>query len=196
VKRFLKICLFWAVLLPVAPASAETLNVDKQMQDIVLGDAKAPNTIIEYFSLTCGHCRDFHANVLPKLKKNLIDTGKAKFIARDFPLNAHAAYAHMLARCAPANRYHAYVDVLFKNFDRWTQPNDPRPALKNFAKLGGMGSAEFDACMTNDPLYQKMRKMQEEAVKKFDVDSTPTIIVNGTKVDGTYEAIEKALKKE
>tara|TARA_Y100001934_G_scaffold274493_1_gene366979 strand:- start:506 stop:1117 length:612 start_codon:yes stop_codon:yes gene_type:complete len=194
VSRYLKLFVLLIGFVGVQPATAQTLDVDAQLKDVVIGDPKAPNTIIEYFSLTCGHCANFHANVLPKIKKNLIDTGKAKFIARDFPLNRLAVLAHMMTRCAPRNRHQPYLDTLFHNFDRWTRSSDPVTALKQIARLGGMGSDEFDACLRNEKLFQAIRKKQDEHAKKFAVDSTPTIIVNGEKVDGNYEAIAKAMK--
>ena len=177
------------------PAMAEPTTADAKLKDIILGDAKAPNTIVEYFSLTCGHCAQFHNNVLPKLKKNFIDTGKAKFIGRDFPLNNLAVLGHLMARCAPATKYYPYVDTLFHNFNRWTSSNDPVAALRQIARLGGMTSDKFDACLKDEKLFRAMRMKQDKDSKKFGVDSTPTIIVNGKKVDANYEAIEKALKK-
>jgi protein-disulfide isomerase len=182
--------MFWTVAALAAP-----LNVDDQLKDVVKGDPKAPNTIIEYYSLTCGHCAKFHVNILPKLKKNLIDTGKAKFIARDFPTSQLGVLAHMMARCAPRNRYYPYIDTLFSNWSHWMNSKDPVAALKQIGKLGGMSTEQFDACMKNEKLFKGIQKSQDHAQKKFGVDSTPTIIVNGKKVEGTYEAIEKALKK-
>jgi protein-disulfide isomerase len=198
-SRFIKTfailaAMFWTTA-GLTAALAAPLNVDDQLKDVVKGDPNAPNTIIEYYSLTCGHCAKFHVNVLPKLKKNLIDTGKAKFIARDFPTSQLGVLAHMMARCAPSNRYYPYVDTMFSNWNHWTNSKDPVGALKQIAKLGGMSQEKFEACLKNEKLYKGIQKAQDQAQKKFGVDSTPTIIVNGKKVDGTYEAIEKALKK-
>ena len=100
-----------------------------------------------------------------------------------------------MARCAPKNRYYPYIDTLFQNFERWTSSSDPIATLRQIARLGGMTSERFDACLKDEKLFQAMRIRQNKDSKKFAVDSTPTIIVNGKKVDGTYEAIEKALKE-
>lgn len=194
-SRFLKLFVLLAGIAAVQPATAGPLDVEAQLKDVVVGDPKAPNTIIEYYSLTCGHCANFHAKVLPHIKKKLIETGKAKFIGRDFPLDRLGVLAHMMTRCAPRSRHQAYVDTLYHNFNRWTSSNDPVGSLKQIARLGGMGADELDACLKNEKLYQGLIKNKDAAIKKFAVDSTPTIIVNGEKVDGTYEAIEKALKK-
>lgn len=193
--RILKSAVIIIGVLSASPSVAEPSTAEAKLKDVVLGDAKAPNTIIEYFSLTCGHCAKFHNNILPKLKKNFIETGKAKFIGRDFPLNNLAVLGHLMARCAPANRYYPYIDTLFHNFQRWTTSSDPVAALRQIARLGGMTSEKFDACLKDEKLFRAMRMKQDTDSKKFAVDSTPTIIVNGKKVDGTYEAIEKALKK-
>ena len=193
--RAFKIFLLSALILAIQSVEAKTLDTKSQLEDIVMGDPEAPNTIIEYFSLTCGQCAKFHANVLPKIKKHLIDTGKAKFISRDFPLNNLAILAHMVSRCAPRKYYRPYVTTLFKNFSSWTRKSDPVAALKQIAKLGGMGSEKFDSCLKNEELYQGMRKKMSEYTKKFGIDSTPTIIVNGEKVDGDYSSIEKIIDK-
>ena len=193
--RASKIFLLTALIITGQPVEAKQLDTKSQLEDIVMGDPDAPNTIIEYFSLTCGQCAKFHANVLPEIKKKFIDTGKAKFISRDFPLNNLAILAHMITRCAPRKYYRPYVNTLFKNFSSWTRKNDPVAALKQIAKLGGMGSEKFDSCLVNEELYQGMRKKMIEYTKKFAVDSTPTIIVNGEKVDGDFSSIEKMINK-
>ena len=195
VGRILKLAIIFIGVLCVTPSVAEPSATEARLKDIVIGNPKAPNTIIEYFSLTCGSCAQFHNNILPKLKKNFIETGKAKFIGRDFPLNNLAILGHLMARCAPANRYYPYIDTLFHNFERWTGSSDPVAALRKIARLGGMSTEKFDACLKDEKLFQAMRIKQEKDSKKFGIDSTPTIIVNGKKVDGTYEAIETALKK-
>ena len=191
--RVLRIILLSTLFMDAQPTLANPLNSESRFTDIILGDSKAPNTIIEYFSLTCGQCAKFHTNVLPKIKKNFIDTGKAQFIARDFPLNKLAILAHMASRCGPQKFYHPDVNTLFKNFDKWTRKNDPVPALRRFALLGGMSSEKFDACLKDEKLYQGIRKKMTEYSKKFAIDSTPTIIVNGQRVDGSYTSIEKMM---
>ena len=193
--RAFQIFVLSVLIVTIQPVEANQLDTKTQLKDIVMGDPEAPNTIVEYFSLTCGQCAKFPANVLPKIKKNLIDTGKAKFISRDFPLNNLAILAHMVTRCAPRKHYRPYVNTLFKNFSSWTRKSDPIAALKQIAKLGGMGSEKFDACLQNERLYQGMRKKMSEYTKKFAVDSTPTIIVNGVKVDGDFSSIEKMINK-
>ena len=193
--RILKSAIIFIGVFSVSPSVGEPSTAEERLKDVVLGDLKAPNTIIEYFSLTCGSCALFHNNVLPKLKKNFIESGKAKFIGRDFPLNNLAILGHLMARCATKNRFYPYIDTLFQNFERWTNSSDPIATLRQIARLGGMTSERFDACLKDENLFRAMRIKQNKDSKNFAVDSTPTIIVNGKKVDGTYEAIEKALKE-
>ena len=118
-----------------------------QTPDRVLGKADAPITIIEYASLTCPHCADFDKEVLPELKTKYIETGKAKLVYRDFPLDQWAMRAAMLARCAPADKYFSFIDVLFQNQITWATAKDPMAALEKIGKLGGVSSEQFNACM-------------------------------------------------
>lgn len=183
------------VLLISTAAGAAPLSTEEALKDRVLGDPKAPVTIIEYSSLACPHCANFHTNTLPKLKKNYIDTGKAKLVYRDFPLGGPAFAAAMMARCAKPERYFQFVDVLFKNQDNWARSREPLKALARIGKLGGMSQADFDACTKNEELFNGLQKVQLEAQQKYDVNATPTFLINGTKISGArpYEEFEKAI---
>jgi protein-disulfide isomerase len=163
--------------------------------DRVLGNPDAPITIIEYASLTCPHCAHFANDVLPELKKKWIDTGKVKWVLRDFPLDEPALRAAMIARCAPPDRYYAYVDTFFAAQDKWVMAKDYREALARLVKLGGMGKDEFDNCLKNTALENKIVQERLVASKEYDVGSTPTFFINGTKFTGapTLEEFDKAL---
>lgn len=190
--------IFGALLLTVSfGASCKPLSTEEALKDRVLGDPKAPITIIEYASLGCPHCAKFHQETLPKIKKNYIDTGKAKLIFRDFPLGGAAYAAAMMARCAPPARYFQFVDVLFQNQQIWAGSKDPRAALARIGKLGGMSQADFDACLNNEALFKGLKNVQLEAKQKFDVNATPTFIINGEKISGAqpYEVFQKVLDK-
>ena len=108
-------------LLFSACAEASPLPTEEALKERVLGQANAPVTIIEYSSLSCPHCAQFHNNVLPKLKKNYIDTGKVKLVYRDFPLGGPAYIAAMMARCAKPDRYFQFLDVLFRDQANWAR---------------------------------------------------------------------------
>ena len=163
--------------------------------DRILGNADAPITIIEYASLTCPHCAHFTNEVLPELKKKWIDTGKAKLVLREFPLDEPALRAAMIARCAPPDRFYAYVDALFATQDKWVMAKDYREALARIVKLGGMSQDEFDNCLKNTNLENKILEERLAASEELDVNSTPTFFINGTKFAGapSVEEFDKAL---
>lgn len=163
--------------------------------DRILGNADAPITIIEYASLTCPHCAHFTNEVLPELKKKWIDTGKVKLVLRDFPLDEPALRAAMIARCAPPDRFYAYVDTFFATQDKWVMAKDYREALARIVKLGGMSQNEFDNCLKNTDLENKILEGRLVASKELDVNATPTFFINGTKFAGapTVEEFDKAL---
>ncbi len=163
--------------------------------DRILGNPDAPITIIEYASLTCPHCAHFTNEVLPELKKKWIDTGKAKLVLRDYPLDEPALRAAMIARCAPPDRYYAYVDTFFGAQEKWVTARDYRNALARLAKLGGMSTEEFDNCLKNTALENKIVEGRLIATKEVDVNSTPTFFINGTKFTGapTVEEFDKVL---
>ena len=163
--------------------------------DRILGNPDAPITIIEYASLTCPHCAHFANDVLPELKKKWIDTGKVKLALRDFPLDEPALRAAMITRCAPADRFYAYVDTFFAAQEKWVMARDYREALARLVKLGGMSKDEFDNCLKNTALENRIVEGRLFASKELDVNSTPTFFINGTKFTGapTLEEFDRAL---
>ena len=163
--------------------------------DRILGNPDAPITIVEYASLTCPHCAHFTNEVLPELKKKWIDTGKAKLVLRDYPLDEPALRAAMIARCAPPDRFYAYTDMFFGAQDKWVTAHDYRDALARLVKLGGMSREEFDNCLRNIALENKIVEGRLAASKELDVNSTPTFFINGTKFTGapTVEEFDKAI---
>ena len=186
---------------PVQAAAPHRLVAEAQTvlalnkDDRVLGNPDAPITIVEYASLTCPHCAHFANDVLPELKKKWIDTGKAKLVLRDYPLDEPALRAAMIARCAPPDRFYAYVDTFFGSQEKWVTARDYRDALARLVKLGGMSRDEFDNCLKNTALENKIVEGRLIASKELDVNSTPTFFINGTKFTGapTVEEFDKAL---
>ena len=112
--------------------------------DMVVGSDDAPVTIIEYASMTCPHCADFHLNTYGKLKEAYIDTGKVRLVFREFPLDGLALQASMLARCAGPKRFFAFIDVLFTQQAGWARASDPMSALARIGRLGGVGAKKFE----------------------------------------------------
>ena len=187
--------------MPVQATAPHQLLADAQTvlalskDDRILGNPDAPITIVEYASLTCPHCAHFTNDVLPELKKKWIDTGKAKLVLRDYPLDEPALRAAMIARCAPPDRFYAYVDTFFGAQEKWVTARDYRDALARLVKLGGMSREEFDQCLKNTTLENKIVEGRLIASKELDVNSTPTFFINGTKFTGapTVEEFDKAL---
>jgi protein-disulfide isomerase len=167
------------------------------LEDIVIGSADAPNTIIEYASMTCSHCAHFHNDVFPKLKEKYIDTGKARFILREFPLDGLAVAAFMLARCAGDDRYYPMVGGLFETQETWAVPGeDGKQKLLLIAKQAGFSQEKFDQCLADKGLFDKIVEVRQRAHEKFGVDSTPSFFVNGKRLEGGFELknFEAAIK--
>jgi protein-disulfide isomerase len=164
-------------------ASVEELMGPNALPDIVQGDANAPVTIVEYASMTCSHCAAFHHEVYPALKKNYIDTGKAKFILREFPLDPLATAAFMLAR-ELGDKRDAAVDLLFAQQKNWAFADKPLDGLANVLKQAGMGQEKFEAILKDQALYEKVNAVRTRGAEKFGVNSTPTFFVNGDKYTG------------
>jgi protein-disulfide isomerase len=172
------------------PAVTEALRAEQPLPDVVEGRADAPATIIEYASLTCSHCAAFHKEVWPALKAKYIDSGKAKFVLREFPLDTLAAGAFMLARCAGPEKRDAVVDRLFDNQAEWAFPENPLPKLKAQLLAAGMSEADFDACLKNQALFDKVKAMHDMAAAKLEVRSTPTFFVDGVRLAGAHSLDE------
>ncbi|MBI3704134.1 MAG: DsbA family protein [Rhizobiales bacterium] len=180
-------------------ALAQTVPMSDLMKpdalpDMVLGDDKAPVTVIEYASMTCSHCARFQEATFPELKKRYIDTGKVRYIFREFPLDSLAAAAFMLARCTgenDKNKYFALVDTLFHQQRTWAVER-PLPPLFAIAKQAGFTQQTFDACLSNQKLLDGIESLRTRASKQFKVESTPTFFINGTMVPGAVSIEEMA----
>ena len=181
---------------PPQPTTDPRALLQITKDDRILGKPDAPITIVEYASLTCPHCAHFQAEVLPEIKKQWIDTGKAKLVLRDFPLDEEALRAAMIARCAPPARYYAFADTFFAAQDKWVRERDYQGALAKLARLGGMGKEEFDACLRNKQLEDSIVESRFVASKTLDVNSTPTFFINGNKFTGAPTAQDFAANLE
>jgi protein-disulfide isomerase len=176
-----------------APARAQAAKADNismvelmapgALEDVWEGSKDAPVTMVEYASMTCSHCAHFHEATYPHLKKNYIETGKVRFVIREFPFDPLATAAFMLARCAGDKR-NALVDMLFSQQKNWAFSNQPLQGLKGLTKQAGMADATFDACLKDQKLYENVTATAERGGKQFGVDSTPTFFINGKRVSG------------
>lgn len=188
-------------LSPITSAAAQTPTVEELMSegplpDKVLGDANAPVTIIEYASLTCSHCGDFHEKTYPELKTKYIDTGKVKFIFREFPLDNFAAAGFMLARCAEGDRYYPIIDAFFAQQKTLFSASEPFAWLTNFAKQVGYTTESMETCLGNQQLLDQVQAVRQRASEKYGVESTPTFFINGKVQRGamSMDELEKILK--
>jgi protein-disulfide isomerase len=157
-----------------------------ELSDIVIGKADAPVTIIEYASMTCPHCAHFHNTIYPQLKEKYLDTGKAKLIFREFPLDDTALAASMLARCVGGAGPAAMISDLFKRQEQWAfvPKNVVVARLFDMARQAGFTKASFDKCLTDDKLLNQITAIRKRANDAFGVNSTPTFFINGTRNRG------------
>jgi len=164
--------------------SGEPIKLYKD--DRTLGNPKAPVVLLEYAAPTCPHCAHFAINTFPVIKKRFIDTGKVFYIFRTFPLQATDGAVEGLARCLPADKYFSFLDLMFRNQPKWDpdgyQIPDVGAALIQMAKLVGMSPAKAKECMEDRKTQEYVNQVAQDAELKYRIDSTPTFIINGEKV--------------
>lgn len=167
--------------------------------DRILGDRNAPVTIIEYASMTCGHCGDFHKDTLPKLQEEFISKGKVRLILRDMPWDNVAMAVSKLTRCVPGNKYYTAASGFLTDQDRWLKAGNPLTEIKAIAAEVGLPAERFDSCLNDQVLHQRIADGQAKARQVLNVNSTPTFFVNGQRLEGNrpyadfVNAINKAL---
>jgi len=186
--------LFGSTPLALADPTPEELMRAGPLPDIVLGKEDAPVTVVEYASMTCPHCAAFSKTTFPELKTKYIDTGKVRFVFREFPLDDLAAAAAMLARCIDktnGEKAVAVIEVLFNSQDKWAVRN-PLPQLQQITKQAGLSQQAFDECLKDQTLYNNILAMRERGSKEYKVESTPTLFVNGKMIKGGVELNELA----
>jgi len=178
----------------------EDLAEPSPLGDMTLGKDDAPITIIEYASMTCPHCAHFTIETFPKLKEKYIDTGKVKFIFREFPLDPLAAGASMLARCADKDKFFSLLDLLFHTQTQWAVQNPIEP-LFNVVKQAGFSRESFNSCLdtrnneNSRKILNAIESTRNRGADKLQVSSTPTFFINGKRVSGalSIEEMEKEL---
>jgi len=187
---------------PIDTAAAQTstggdvsmadLLVPGPLGDEIQGQADAQVTIVEYASMTCPHCSHFHETTYPEMKKKYIDTGKVRFIFREFPLDPLAAAAAMLARCAGKDKFFPLIDAFFAQQKDWVVQKPLQPMFA-IAKQAGFTQQSFDECLANQQLLTGLEEQRTRATQKFNVNSTPTFFINGKTVRGalTPEELDK-----
>ena len=175
-------------------SDSESRIVDtiEALQDKKIGKESARIKMVEFASLTCGHCARFHNEVFPKLKTEFIDSGKILFTYKDFPLDKFALKASVIARCSGNDKFFSFLKVLYSKQKDWTRTQDPFKSLLKIAKLGGLKNDEIKVCVGNKSIEDGLLKQRLNSSKKYDIKATPTIYFNGEKYNGdlTYEALK------
>jgi protein-disulfide isomerase len=201
-RRFLLGFALVLILAGPEPARAGIASFEEAIAERVLGRADAPVTILEHSSLACPHCATFHRDTLPRLTKEYIDTGKVRLVFVDFPLGGPALAASMIARCAPKDTYFGMIEVLFRDQERWSRGKDPLKELERIARLGGLSEKDVQACLDNQALLTAIRQRAATASEQFGINSTPTFLIEGAKIEGAMafedfqKVIENALRKK
>lgn len=179
-----------------AAQSAAEVAKPVSLPDMALGPNDAAVTITEYASMTCPHCATFNEQVFPKIKKEYIDTGKVRYIFREFPLDIKAAAGSMLSRCIAkddAPKYFAVTDMLFRQQNDWVMKNTTE-TLTRIGKQAGLTQQQVEACLKDQALLDKIAADQKYASDVLKVDSTPTFFINGEKIKGEASFEEFAKK--
>jgi protein-disulfide isomerase len=154
------------------------------LADKRLGPADAPNTVIQYSSLGCSHCADFHTQSLPALKSQYLDKGTATYVYRDFYLDPTSMRGGMVARCAGDERYFAVLDVIYQSQQTWGRASDPWGALQKVLRDAGLAQSLIDACVATSGLEDGVIAIRQAGAAAYGITGTPTFIVNGTKIVG------------
>jgi len=176
---------------PALAIDLEALHKAPALGEMAMGPADAKVTVIEYASATCPHCAAFYKDTFGALKSEYIDTGKIRFLFREYPHNDAALAAFMLARCAPKEKYFALVDIFFMTQPQWTQ--SPRDGLLNIAKQAGFSEESFNKCLGDEALAKSILEVRSTA-EGFGVTSIPTFFINGEMI-GVEQKIEDLRKK-
>jgi protein-disulfide isomerase len=178
--------------------SAADVAKPVSLPDMALGPANATVTVTEYASMTCPHCADFNEKVFPKIKSEYIDTGKIRYVFREFPLDIKAAAGSMLARCVAkddAGKYFAVIDMLFRQQNDWVLKNTTE-TLMRIGKQAGLSGQQVEACLKDQALLDKIAADQKYAADVLKVNSTPSFFINGELIKGDtrFEEFDKRIK--
>jgi protein-disulfide isomerase len=183
----------------VAAAGTTRSGFTLTAYDRTQGSPKAPMLVVEYAAPTCPHCAHFDMDIFPQFKKEWIDTGKAYYVFRVFPLNAVDVAAEGIARCLPPERYFPFIELLFHDQPKWDPDGyeipDVHGALIQMAQLAGLSAAKADACMNDQDLAKRTNDIGQDGQKNYLIDHTPTIFANGQTVDDieSYQKFNDAL---
>jgi len=182
-------------------AGTERYGITFTGRDRALGSPKAPVLMVEYAAPTCPHCAAFDMDIFPLIKKNYIDTGKVYYVFRVFPLNSADVAAEAIARCLPRDQYFAFIDQLYRNQGKWDPEyavQDVHGGLVQMGAMAGIGAKEVDSCINNPKEQEAITKVGNDAQAKYNVNGTPTFLVNGEQRvgEGTWQDWQDVLNKK
>jgi protein-disulfide isomerase len=189
------------VVLVLAAGQALPARAGEHLADRVgdrgLGRSTAPIVMIEYYSLDCPHCAAFHLDAFPQLKAEFIDTGKVRFVFRDFPLSWAALEAAIMTHCAPPERYFDMQDALLRSGEQWSKAESTRKAVGEIGAAQGVSEATFQACLEARVWEQQVFESQKFARDVLGVKATPTFIINNDKLEGNvpFEKLSMGLTR-
>lgn len=189
---------------PLSNASASAQNMDMKPTDMIKGSPNAPITMVEYASMTCPHCAAFEREVIPKLTKDYIDTGKVRWVFREYPLDGAARMASGVARCLSGDQYFSFIDLLFANQMNWIKDfdgngqltrEDIQQGLEMMGRFAGMSKEKVDQCADSKANLALVDANWMEGQTRYGVNSTPTFFINGVKHEGEipYDELKKDL---
>ena len=175
---------------------AKIVDTLEALEEKSIGEPNAPVKMLEFASLTCGHCARFHNEVMPRIKEKYIDSGLVFFTYKDFPLDKFALKAAIISRCSGNENYFSFLDVFYKKQSNWTRSQDPFKSLLKIAKVGGIKDEEIKVCVGNKSIEDGLLKDRLNSSKQYDITATPTIYLNGEKYEGelSLEALELKIK--
>jgi protein-disulfide isomerase len=181
--------------LPMAPAA---LAQDARLGPRGTGEASAPVVVTEFFSLTCGHCANFKNQVWPRVKAEMVETGRVRMVWRDFPLDGIALLAAAVARALPEERYEPFLSTLFQTQSRWAfAQNRQREELQRLAALAGMDAATFDAVAADQEFHRGILQQRLEAEQRHQIRATPSFLFNSRLHQGglPFEQFERQVRE-
>ena len=198
IKLFFLIKFFLIYFIFCSISYSEDINIKNNL--IAIGNDNAPIKIKVFSSLTCPHCADFHIKVVPKIKEKYIENGTVQLIFIDFPLDQFAFNASKLLHCLEKEKQKKFLDTLYENQNHWasgTDANQINNNLKNIVKNFGIDSSQFDKCLNNDIISDKILNGRIKGHEKYSINSTPTIIINEKKLEGSasFKNIQKKIEK-
>ena len=191
--NFLIICLIFAL-------KSHSDDSIEQKNMVVIGSFDAAVKIKIYSSLTCPHCASFHNSVVPEIKKAYVKSGKVQLIFIDFPLDQAAFNASKLLHCLDQKNQMAFLDIVYETQNKWvsgTNINEINENLKKIVKNLGISSMQFDKCLINETISDKILNGRIKANHKYSINSTPTIIINEKKLEGSanFKNIKEKIEK-